>query len=185
MAGKLDQIIVVDVESTSWAAGPPAGEESEIIEVGVCTLDVASNERGERRSILVRPKRSRVSDYCRELTTLTQDQVDRGVSFAESCDVLKHSFESKHRTWASWGDYDRRQFERQCAAENIKYPFGPTHINVKNLFAITHNLRHEIGMAGALEIMKLPLDGTHHRGADDAWNIAAILSQLIMRAKSS
>ena len=29
-------------------------------------------------------------------------------------------------------------------------------------------------MSEALKRMGLPLEGTHHRGGDDAWNIAAI-----------
>jgi inhibitor of KinA sporulation pathway (predicted exonuclease) len=31
-------------------------------------------------------------------------------------------------------------------------------------------------MGGALRHLGLPLEGTHHRGGDDAWNIAAILA---------
>ena len=30
-----------------------------------------------------------------------------------------------------------------------------------------------------LTILKHPLEGTHHRADDDAWNIAAILARLI------
>ncbi len=36
----------------------------------------------------------------------------------------------------------------------------------------------------ALEILKLPLEGTHHRGGDDAWNIAAILSRLVLQRRN-
>jgi inhibitor of KinA sporulation pathway (predicted exonuclease) len=52
---------------------------------------------------------------------------------------------------------------------------------VKSLFAIMHALPFEIGMAHALEHCGLPLDGRHHRGADDAWNIALLLSQMLLR----
>lgn len=64
MAKRLDLILVVDVESTCWDGDPPRGEENEIIEIGVCTLEVASGQRRDRRSILVRPERSRVSPFC-------------------------------------------------------------------------------------------------------------------------
>ncbi|EFH86724.1 hypothetical protein [Ktedonobacter racemifer] len=30
-----------------------------------------------------------------------------------------------------------------------------------------------------LHNMRLPLEGTHHRGNDDAWNSAAILAELL------
>ncbi len=68
MARTLDQIVVVDVESTCWEGQPPPGEESEISEIGVCLVDVATGARAERRSILIRPERSRVSPYCTSLT---------------------------------------------------------------------------------------------------------------------
>ncbi len=40
MAGKLDQIIVIDVESTCWEDRPPENDASEIIEVGICVVNV-------------------------------------------------------------------------------------------------------------------------------------------------
>ena len=36
----------------------------------------------------------------------------------------------------------------------------------------------------ALELLNLPLEGTHHRGGDDAWNIAAILSRLLLQTRA-
>lgn len=181
----LDQVLVVDVESTCWEKSPPPGEVSEIIEIGVCPVEVASGKRGERRSVLVRPVRSRVSSFCTRLTTLTQDQVDAGVSFAEACAVLRKEFQSDRRVWASYGDYDRKMFERQCAAVGVGYPFGPRHLNVKTLFALTHALRREVGMAEAMRIAGHKLDGTHHRGHDDAYNIAGLLAGLLNRSSSN
>ena len=183
MAKRLDQVIVVDIESTCWEKAPPPGEESEIIEIGICVLDVSTGERVEGRSILTRPERSTVSEFCTRLTTLTQEQVETGVSFAEACSILKREYLTKDRLWASYGDYDRRQFERQCQAMKVGYPFGPGHINVKSLFAVLHALHHEVGLDEALELEQLPLEGTHHRGVDDAWNIANILARILVRCR--
>jgi inhibitor of KinA sporulation pathway (predicted exonuclease) len=80
--------------------------------------------------------------------------------------------------------YDRRQFERQCQSRYVSYPFGSRHINVKSLLAIIHALPQEVGMAKALELLNLPLEGTHHRGGDDAWNIAGILSELLLQTRA-
>ncbi len=179
MAKRLDQVIVIDIESTCWEGDPSPGQESDIIEIGLCILDVATAARVESRSILVIPERSKVSEYCTRLTTLTQEQVETGVTFAEACAILKREFMTKERWWASYGDYDRRQFERQCQALNVGYPFGPGHINVKSLFAIVFALPHEVGLDEALSLMQLPLEGTHHRGVDDAWNIGNVLSRLV------
>ena len=184
MAKKLDQILVIDVESTCWEGKAPGGQESEIIEIGICPLDITSGERGEKRSILVKPERSKVSEFCTQLTTLTQEQVDKGVDLGNACSILRNKFSSKDRVWASYGDYDRLQFEKQCQARKVSYPFGSSHINIKLLFTLIHGFSEEIGMAEALELLEIPLEGTHHRGADDAWNIARILSELVLQRRA-
>jgi inhibitor of KinA sporulation pathway (predicted exonuclease) len=175
----LDQVLVVDVESTCWDGPPPEGQRGEIIEIGVCALDVDSLERGERRSILVRPEHSAVSPFCTELTTLTAADVESGVDFRTACATLRKEFRSEGRVWASFGDYDRRQFQRQCADDGVRYPFGIRHLNVKTLFALGRGLAEEVGMDEALRLAGLPLQGTHHRGVDDAWNIAALLALML------
>lgn len=184
MARSLDRLLVVDVESTCWEDTPPAGEESEIIQVGVCLIDLNALERVERRNLFIRPERSTVSAFCTQLTTLTQTEVENGMSFADACAVLRGTLGGRERVWASYGDYDRRQFERQCQERSIAYPFGPTHLNVKSLFALAYGLRHEVGMDAALQHAGLPLEGTHHRGDDDAWNIAALLISLLKRMRA-
>jgi inhibitor of KinA sporulation pathway (predicted exonuclease) len=184
LAKKLDQIIVIDVEATCWEGNPPPGQENEIIEIGICPVDVASGRPLEKEGILVKPERSTVSDYCTRLTTLTQAQVEKGISFAEACAILKSKYRAKDRVWASYGDYDRRQFEKQCQSFRIGYPFGPTHINVKNLFAILHGLPKEVGMSQALELLEFPLEGVHHRAEDDVGNIARILSEILLQRQA-
>ncbi len=182
MRTTLDRVLVIDVESTCWEGNPPDGEESEIIEIGWCILDARSRQRGESGSILVRPARSRISEFCTGLTTLNQEQVDTGISFEEACRMLRQEKDSRSVAWASFGNYDRKMFQRQCQSTAAPYPFGDTHINVKNLFALMHGLPKEIGMDGAMEMIGIPLEGTHHRGGDDAKNIAAILAMLLWKA---
>ena len=150
-------------------------------------VDVAALERVERRSILIRPACSTVSVYRTQLTTLTQADVDGGIPLAEACRVLTQEYQSGQRLFASFGDYDAQQFERNCArcsgAFGISYPFGPTHLNVKNLAAVAYGWSREVGMSEALVRTGLPLEGTHHRGGDDAWNIAGLLCQLLRRIR--
>ncbi len=180
----LDTINVIDVESTCWEGKAPTGQTSEIIEIGICTFDVLTLEPVEKRAILVKPMRSTVSEFCTELTTLTQEQVDQGVSYSEACDILREDYLSNMRLWGSYGDYDRKMFERQCREMNVKYPLGSTHLNIKNLFAISRGLEREIGMGSALKKLQIPLVGTHHRGVDDSWNIALILGHILKNART-
>lgn len=170
---------VIDVEATCWEGSPPPGQVNEIIEVGLCVLDTHTFERLEKHSLLVRPERSSVSPFCTTLTGLTGDDVAQGLTFHEACSVLEREHRSRSRPWASWGDYDRKQFARQCDATGVPYPFGSRHLNAKEAFASARGLRRKPGMAGALTLAGLPLEGRHHRGGDDAWNIAALVADLL------
>lgn len=184
MAKRLDQILVIDIESTCWDGGhPPRGQANDIIEIGLCPLELATGRRLEKRSILVRPERSTVSPFCTSLTTLTQDQVSSGIAFREACKILEDEYLSAERLWASFGDYDRRQFEKQCRDQGVRYPFGPSHLNVKTLGSVARSLPSELGLPQAMALYGLSLEGTHHRGHDDAWNIAAVLWELLKKLK--
>ncbi|MGW1068865.1 exonuclease domain-containing protein [Streptomyces aureus] len=174
-------INVVDVEATCWEGAPPPGAVNEIIEIGLTVVDLDEGVRLEKHRILVRPARSTVSAFCTELTGLTQEEVDGGLEFREACRVLAAQHAAGERPWASWGDYDRNQFTRQCAATGTAYPFGRRHTNAKAVFTDAHRLRRRPGMAQALRVAGLPLEGRHHSGEDDAWNIAALVLGLAKR----
>lgn len=172
---------VVDVEATCWEGRPPPGQVSEIIEIELPVVDLRVGERLAKHRLLVRPARSSVSPFCTRLTGLTQTDVDQGLPFAEACRTLA----GRHRTgllpWASWGDYDRNQFTRQCRNTDTRYPFGRRHTNAKAAFTASHGLGRRPGMAQALTVAGLPLEGRHHRGDGDAWNIAALVLHLAGR----
>jgi len=174
---------VVDVEATCWEGEPPPGEVNEIIEIGICVVDTASWSRLAKHGIIVRPARSKVSAFCTSLTSLTEEEVSQGVSFAEACEMLRGEYDSMSRPWASWGDYDRNQFQRQCDFDGIAYPFSDSHSNVRIRFTKAFGLNRRPGMETALKMAGMPLDGRHHRGVDDAWNIAALAIELARRGQ--
>ena len=184
MAKLLDQILVIDIESTCWQGRPLHGQQSEIIEIGICPVDVVRLERLPKRSILVRPMRSKVSEFCTKLTTLRQEDVEHAGTLADAVSILKREFRSIDRLWASWGDYDRRQFERNCKELTVPYPFGRSHLNIKTLFAVGRGDSGEMGLDEACRVLGVPLEGTHHRGDDDAWNIAGVLCGLLARLRA-
>jgi inhibitor of KinA sporulation pathway (predicted exonuclease) len=156
---------------------------SEIIEIGLCVLDVGRLERSETRSILVRPQQSEVSEFCTRLTSITPQMVASAVTLSQAVDILKREYHPGDRVFASWGDYDRNQFHRNCDFYRIEYPFGPTHWNVKTFFGLVLGLEREIGIDAACDLLNLPFAGTHHRGVDDAINITAILRELMLRSR--
>jgi inhibitor of KinA sporulation pathway (predicted exonuclease) len=175
-----DHILVIDIEATCWKKTPPPGEKMEIIEIGAVLLDVATATPHRKHSILVKPTQSTVSRFCTRLTTLTQTQVDEGgTTLAAGCAELEDEFQASQRLWMSWGDFDHRMFNEQCASSGIAYPFSDRYANIKYLFAGMMLNGRAVGMARALKLFDIPLHGTHHRGADDAWNIAQLLGRMI------
>lgn len=187
----LDSIVVVDVESTCWdvekfpAHPRPSGMQGDIIEVGVTFIGFQKDKwklprkaDGGSRSFIVRPTASYVSPFCTELTGWTQeDVIAKGNSFQDICNHLSREF--SRYTWASWGEYDRRQFERQCERENAQYPWGRSHINVKRLHALKHGYDRALDVSSALKSYGMAFEGNPHSGVDDSHNIARILCRLL------
>jgi len=181
---RLDSIIVVDVESTCWDGKPPRGQQSEIIQIGICTVHVKKLVKIDSRSILIRPKNSEISQFCTELTGLKDEMFKaNSIGYRNAMNILMNLYHSDMNPWASWGDYDRNMFNRMETLRHSKYPFGSRHINVKTLFAISYGLKREVGMEKAFEITGKTMQGRHHDGADDAWNIATILIHLLERTR--
>jgi len=175
------EVLVVDIESTCWE--PPSSKprymESEIIEIGITGVDIDKLETTFNNSILVKPVKSKVSDFCTMLTSLTQEDVDSGISYHDACEKLEKDYNSRDKLMVSWGDYDKSMFQRMESRH--RYPFGKRHLNLKMTFAVLHGLNNEIGMDKALELIGMKLEGTHHRGGDDAKNIAKILIHTIKK----
>src|SRR3989344_1762331 len=120
---KLDRIVVVDLEATCWKYSPLEGQVSEIIEIGACSLNMENFEIENRSSYVVKPRFSKVSEYCTELTTLTPRQVNQGIPFGDAVNIFKKEFGIKNRSWASWGNGDKNLFLKNCELYNVEYPF--------------------------------------------------------------
>lgn len=177
---KYDTINVIDIEATCWEKHYSHKNISEIIEIGISTLDVSTGNIISSNSIYVTPEHSKVSEFCYNLTGITQDILNReGISFLKACDILQKQYLSKQKVWASWGNYDLIMFDEQCYRENINYPFGGKHINIKTLFSLKYKLEKEVGMDDALKILNISLEGRHHSGKDDSYNIAKLLREIL------
>jgi inhibitor of KinA sporulation pathway (predicted exonuclease) len=177
-----DKIIIIDLEATCWQGTIPDGQENEIIEIGLAVLDSQTGVISKNKGILIKPQRSKVSPFCTQLTTITQDLLEKnGVSFQEAIEELVDDYNPDLYTWASYGQYDLSMIKRQCKSFGVSYPMGDEHINVKAWFADLFGLQKQTGMNGALNLLKIPLEGTHHRGVDDAKNIAKILHWCIQK----
>ncbi|WP_103068213.1 3'-5' exonuclease [Aquimarina sediminis] len=179
-----DTIIIIDLEATCWNGPVPPDQVNEIIEIGVCLLNTQTGAISKNEGILIKPERSEVSPFCTELTTITQELLNReGISFEEACKILRTQYRGYEYTWASYGQYDLNMLKKQCSLRGVAYPLSSDHINVKTLFSEARGIRKKVGMKGALGILEIPLEGTHHRGVDDVKNIAKILDWCLKSVK--
>lgn len=176
-----NEIIIIDLEATCWEQdGDDQKQRSEIIEIGVCKLNTETGKITSSEGILIKPVKSEISEFCTRLTSITPEMVDEhGITLTEACNILEKRYNSKNLTWASYGGYDRAMLKEQCSKIGIPYPMSSHHINVKVVLSEIHGLTKGIGMARALRMLNIPLEGTHHRGVDDAKNIAKILNTLV------
>ena len=125
----------------------------------------------------VRPVRNpQLTPFCTELTGITQHDVDVAPRYPGVLPGLIGWFSAyPDCLFCSWGDYDRRQFERDCEYYGLEYPFLSGHLNLKDAYAQQRGLRRGCGLDRVLKSEGIPFEGRHHRGIDDARNIAKLL----------
>lgn len=173
--------LVIDLEATCSEDRTIPRAEMEIIEIGAVMVERRSLKPMAEFQSFVRPVRNRqLTEFCLALTSIRQQEVDTATVFPEVMQQLVGWMEDfSDPIFCSWGDYDRGQFQQDCLFHAVPYPFGEQHLNLKQEFARVQNCRR-MGMAGALKAMGLPLAGTHHRGIDDARNIARLLPFIVV-----
>lgn len=178
----LNKINIIDIEATCWEGKDdiPQGQRSEIIEIGIVQLDIKTLEISKNRGILIKPRYSTVSPFCESLTSITQEMLDKeGIDIEDAVSLMIKEYGSPFNPWGSYGFYDQRMFRELENLYGIRYPLHNRHTNVKTLFAMLQGLTKEVGMDTALNMAGIPLEGTHHRGKDDAKNIAKLMAWII------
>ncbi len=171
-------ILVVDLEATCSNDETIPPEDMETIEIGACWIDT-NGIVIDRFQSFVRPTANpELTDFCISLTGITQENVDSAPLFQEAADLLRlfvERYQAPGSSWASWGAYDRKQFERDSCRHGVAEPIALPHQNAKRMFAKTQRIGKEVGMAKACEMAGLELEGAHHRALDDALNISRLL----------
>ena len=168
--------LIIDLEATCTDKNEFPRYESEIIEIGAVLVNI-NNEIIGKFSSFVRPVRNPIlTDFCVELTTITQDEVNAAKTFPEVMEEFKKWMDKQGEfIFCSWGNYDKNQFRRCSEYHGIEnYMDKHEHTNIKKAFAKTNNVK-PCGLSKAMNISKIPLEGTLHRGIDDAINMAKIM----------
>lgn len=176
------RIVVVDVEATCWKKGV-FSRKKETIEIGAVRLlpDRAESTWPEFQTF-VRPRRlPRLSTFCRELTGITQEDIDPAPTFPEALRLFLDWSEPLERVvLASWSRYDVWQIDLDLEAHGLPELAIPL-LDVKKLAT------RVVGAKSFEETARLlapDLGATpSHRAVPDARRTARILDRLLRPAK--
>jgi len=191
-------ICVLDFEANCAQNMKILNMDNEVIEFPSVLLkyDFTGNKKIEAISefqMFCKPKHTpKLTQFCIELTKITQDKVDNGVEFPVA---LK-----RHELWLRSNIPD---FDDECSKGNViiatcgewdmsvmapkeykNYNIKKVHsvymkyINVKTEFTSFYKIGSKFGMVAMLEFLDINLEGTHHSGIDDCRNISKILIRL-------
>ena len=172
-------LLIVDLEATCWDRTHHKPGNMETIEIGALRIDAENPDQVREFQTFVRPVRYPVlSNFCKDLTSIRQSDV-------ETADPFPEAF-SRFLDWigdlgsvrlSSWGEYDRKQFLRDCSFHKVPYPFSDDHFNIKKFVANRLHCKPQ-GMKQILKRTGIELEGTHHRSLDDVRNIWKILKSV-------
>lgn len=188
--------VVYDLESTCVDSrdlhkAEYKGFKSEIIEIGAVKVDSEFNVL-EERTWLVKPELStKLSTFCTELTTITNDMLfKRGVPTFKTVGQEFEEF-CKGSVLLSWGAYDKRKLKEDLERVGLPSEWVNNHVNAKKVFhnkvvkddykragaRLPYKYRNALGLQRALTYSGLTFTGTQHRGIDDARNTARLLKK--------
>jgi inhibitor of KinA sporulation pathway (predicted exonuclease) len=202
--------VVLDFEATCERDSPDYNHE--IIEFPVALVSINKQNNNiqivDQLQLYIKPVRNpTLTDFCTELTGITQDKVDNGISLTEALQTI-HKWLQSHQlihkeydecleyhysetelrnelkqlkgfSFVTDGPWDIRDYlEKECIAKRIEKPFYYSQwINMRSKFAEFYNQRG--GINKMLSHLKMKFEGREHSGLDDSKNIARICIRMI------
>lgn len=181
-------ICVVDFEATCEESNPP-GYLHEIIEFPVVLVNTHTLEIEDSFQEYVKPEvNSQLSDFCVQLTGITQETVDKADTFPnvlqKVVDWLKEKeLGTKHKyAVLTDGSWDMSKFLNiQCHISRIRYPqFAKKWINIRKAYGNFYKVpRTQTKLTTMLGNLGMKYDGRPHCGLDDSRNIARIAMRML------
>jgi len=173
---------IIDLEATCWERRN-VRDRNEIIEIGIVVCQYDGSVEKTYQSF-VKPKVNPIlSSFCRNLTNIKQDSVDKASPLIEVLSFMigeietEFSIQAQKTIWFSFGDWDNICLRRDCERNNIMSPFGK-YVDMKMLYT-EYGGCNNCGLKDALYREGIKWKGDHHRALDDAINAASLAPLLI------
>lgn len=179
-------ISVVDLEATCWDSSESRGNQvSEIIEIGLVMLNTETGEVCQPVSMKVRPTQSTISQFCTDLTGLTQRDVAKAPTLNQACQILRKEYNSHRYVWSSYGEWDRYMMEESVKRTGAQSAFSGIHTNIQAVFGWTLPTanKDDLSLQKAVQVAGLAWVGRAHSGVDDAHNAANLLWSVLRRLR--
>jgi inhibitor of KinA sporulation pathway (predicted exonuclease) len=131
-----------------------------------------------------------ITEYCTNLTGITQEQVDSGIEFRESFqghyDWLKKHISPIHLDYCTMlvtcGNWDlNTMLPKDCKRHGIYYypDIYKRFINIKISYQNTFNTPKQYELSNMMKYTGLKMDGRHQSGIDDCRNTGKLFHYLI------
>ena len=168
--------IVLDLEATCWRKKPDKSYVNEIIEIGAVKINDNLETVSQFAEFVLPVKHPILSEFCTQLTTIQQADVADADTFPTVVKRFQDWIGVGNEPYmlCSWGYYDRKQLTADCELHGLTTEWLSYHMSIKHQYWKLTGTRRPMGMKSALFYEKLGMTGTHHRGIDDAINIAKI-----------
>jgi inhibitor of KinA sporulation pathway (predicted exonuclease) len=171
---RLDRVLSVDFEMTCWDGDPPAGQVSEIIQIGITEIDNETMTRLRSESWYIRNELSEVSPECTRLTGITPAILRRrGISLLDAGRIISKKYGSRNKGWLAWGS-DKAAIDRDCRTKNVEPIFSNAFFNVGLLYSMVASEGRSVGLDEAAERFGISFEGRPHDAGADADVLAEV-----------
>lgn len=177
--------LYIDLELTCWQGPPPNGMNNEIIQLGLCEVDMVKLEITRSQRFYIRPKAAwEISPYCTKLTGITQDQITKlGRPFNEVLSTITNQWGPKSKMTYAWGN-DFEDIQKTCHAMFIANPWSQI-FDLGLTFRSSFLMRRAVNLEAALGFLDLEFEGKAHDALVDAKNTAALHIEMIKRLRQT
>ncbi|CAD8057672.1 unnamed protein product [Paramecium primaurelia] len=179
-----DNIIILDFEATCIREADKKYLQ-EIIEFPAQVYNIQERKVIKEFSKYIKPIENPIlSEFCTELTGITQQQVDEGIPLDQAINEFMQFIQGLQKCCIlTCGDYDLNLLKKEGARKGIPIQKElQYYINIKKVFPKSlRNPKHykDPCMVEMLKLCGLDLLGRHHSGIDDVKNITRIVHYLI------
>ena len=177
---KPDIFTFIDLEMNQ-----PSGK---IIQLGAVVGNIRTGEILERLSVFVNPN-EQLNPFIIDLTGISQEQVDSGVTLKEMYDSL-YTLHKKHgsfRNFGQWGGGDSKCIKDALGMDDESFVGGRRELDVKTIFIgwrLSQGEKIQSGLAKSLIKLGLAFEGKKHNALSDAENTFRIFMALLGKYKA-